>query len=554
MDIRQEILNQYHVDIDETNILKLYKIKDRNMPSNEISKQIDAMGNKWNTTVQNGTNAAIVAKAQAHVEHHNVYAAILKNPRLREALFDYYSSDKKKEKKVKTDQNELALANQYFSVVSTSKSVTNGDLEFFINYYGIRHQSSIRQEIGSKYIHSRFKGAEKDASKFLFKSKKKEDSENEQEEENKRSSHFISHLFTRDTVMNLKKCINNYNEMEDPQTVLHYPFPKQENVNVYLHTLIDGRLAGTNLTFETINREQMLDLISKEREYASKIRQEQGFESLVKYINVLNNFRNCLKSNDVRDNFTNFKMMLKYPDLTPYMYTFVEMKNETMDAFYKVADHDYHFQNKDNFMIHYFVPMYSNFNIDVRPISQLMKQVEQAVNLNKIISNLDQRIGFNEDTVSAGVKFIHYLAYLPVYIIYFFIALIRLVISYLNKYAVVVGGLIFAAFLFAYRHDIFFAQRSDYPAAVFMAGIFLTVAVFLAMFLSAATVSVNKRTDWIGIERTFKEKIFYHLKESTIIESSKGGFILKKIPFIIANIGGVLAVSAIIYAIMINIK
>ena len=46
-DLRIKIIEKYQIDIDEDNLLELYKIKDQNISSDDLKKSIEDTRNRW---------------------------------------------------------------------------------------------------------------------------------------------------------------------------------------------------------------------------------------------------------------------------------------------------------------------------------------------------------------------------------------------------------------------------------------------------------------------------------------------------------------------------
>ena len=55
-------------------------------------------------------------------------------------------------------------------------------------------------------------------------------------------------------------------------------------------------------------------------------------------------------TNDVADNFPEFKLLIRYPILTPYMYSFTAMKPKTMEGIIEIANREYPFRDDVDLM------------------------------------------------------------------------------------------------------------------------------------------------------------------------------------------------------------
>lgn len=79
------------------------------------------------------------------------------------------------------------------------------------------------------------------------------------------------------------------------------------------------------------------------------MRERRGNGNICNFlVDLFNILKSLCGDQDVADNIPAFKLLLKYPKLTPYMFAFVEMKPKTLKAFAEVASHYYGFRDDAN--------------------------------------------------------------------------------------------------------------------------------------------------------------------------------------------------------------
>ena len=65
--LRETILSRYEIDIDQENILKLYKISSPDISEKEMEDQISATRNRWQASI-NGPNEKNANRDRARLE------------------------------------------------------------------------------------------------------------------------------------------------------------------------------------------------------------------------------------------------------------------------------------------------------------------------------------------------------------------------------------------------------------------------------------------------------------------------------------------------------
>ena len=78
MNLKKTILDQYQIDIDEINLIKLYKIEEPDVSSDELEKKLAAARKKW-IQGANSPNEKFAARDKARLAQADVFEEILRN-------------------------------------------------------------------------------------------------------------------------------------------------------------------------------------------------------------------------------------------------------------------------------------------------------------------------------------------------------------------------------------------------------------------------------------------------------------------------------------------
>ena len=118
--------------------------------------------------------------------------------------------------------------------------------------------------------------------------------------------------------------------------------------------------------------ESLRTLVKAGREKASGLRLDGG--QITPVLDLYNKLDELLDQNDVFYNFKEFKLLVKFPNLTPYMYEIVEARERTIADLARVAQREYGFRDQYDFLFSYFLTMYSKFGIYDNGIRKMMKE------------------------------------------------------------------------------------------------------------------------------------------------------------------------------------
>lgn len=123
---------------------------------------------------------------------------------------------------------------------------------------------------------------------------------------------LIMNLFQKVTILKIRLCVEHYQDALRSEAICRrYP------------TIRDGLYVFLELNnMETI--QQFSEEMSKKAMEAFAVRQDQGI-AFMPLVDLFNTLKALAEYQDVYDNFKEFKLLMKYPKLTPYMYSFVEI-------------------------------------------------------------------------------------------------------------------------------------------------------------------------------------------------------------------------------------
>ena len=140
-----------------------------------------------------------------------------------------------------------------------------------------------------------------------------------------------------------------------------------------------------------------------------------------------------------------FKLLIKYPSLTPYMFAFVEMKPSTLSGMMDVAKRDCSFRDETDLILNYYQPLHDNFGISSNSISSIIKKAEKKARQNQLLNEIDKRLGRDGKVKfpSFLVELIHYLIYWPIFAVYLVFEIPKVIVTRLTRYP----KLLFAAML-----------------------------------------------------------------------------------------------------------
>lgn len=550
--IRDTILSRYDIDLEkEENILKLYKLDklEKAEPSSEeVQAQIDAARKRWNQSI-NSANEKNAARDRARLEKADKYEAILRDAKLYKELRQYYGSGKNGGASGE-GSGTAEFAKEYFKLVSTTKKLRKKDVDFFFAYFPEERKN---KKAILAMLSKDFK------LKVLDKGEKEPEEDTEAEGsggKKKKEDVLIVNLFRENTILNLQKCIDYYKESAgNEEIVKKYP------------ELLDGMYEFLEMDkMESVG--QFSEALSLKQKEVYEVRQEKG-TAFVVLLNMLNKLQDLTENKDVADNFAEFKLLIRYPKLTPYMYAFVEMKPDTMKGLISIADRDYAFRDEADFILNYYNVIYSNFGISNTGISRILRNAEKKAKANKILNGIDEKLGWNKKRkVSLGASVIHWLLYWPIFVLYFVFELSKAIFTELHKFTIpvfvilfVISNVVFPEIFYVdnllifrniFKKELWLSYLEYFYRAPVKGGftyivltfylmvryaiVYVFPALLTAQFVHSFSVYLNNRYDWTGLERTFGSIIGTFRKKTENEYRTEGkAFYKNKVSKVLAN-------------------
>lgn len=561
-DIQSKILNKYKIDIAQENIFKLYKIDSADISSQDLERKIQETRKRWTTSI-NGANEKNAERDRARLEKADKYEAILKDDKLRKEVFNFYNKPAGGSAGEGTASGDgtTGFAKEYFELVATTKKIKKADVDFFFKYYqSERKNKKAILEMLSKEL--KING--------LGKEGKYADEDDATESEGKKkddTSPLIVNLFQEATVLKIRRAIEKFDEAAGSNELCQR-YPKlRSGLFEYLEVKDIG------------DAKQFTELMSAKGKEVYAVRQERGAE-YVPLVDLFNILQSIGDYQDVVDNIQELKLLLKYPNLTPYMFSFVDMKPSTVKGMVNVAKKDYSFRDEADFILNYYKPIHDNFGISDSGIGAILRRAEKKAAQNKVLNEIDKKLGLskNKRTIPLGIEIIHWLVYWPIFAVYFVFEVAKAIFTELHRFAIPAAVILFGLESWAFPkaglenllilRKIFFKNQwlsylNEFWGEVGVNGfqifiislitiiilltVYLVPPLFVAWYIEEFSDGFNKRFDWVGIERTFQQ-IFMILKRKTEEQylAQKKIFIKKKIPKVIINIACMVALIAII--------
>lgn len=555
-DVREKILSKYEIDIDKENVLKLYKIDSDDISPDELEIKIKTCRKKWNQSI-NGANEKFAERDRGRLEKADRYEQILRNKKLRKELFLYYN-------KGTSSSGNTSFAREYFTMIALSKKIDKKDVDFYFKYFQNERKNKkvILEMLKTEFkVHALGKEDKfaSDGEEVEVEGKKKNE-----------NSPLITNLFQEATIMKIHKCEQFLEKaLVSPDVKSRYP---QAEEGLY--------------TFLEIEKQKDLKAftvaVAKRREEAANYRLDRG-QIFTPIVDLFNTIAELITYKDVVDNFSEFKLLLKYPKLSPYMYIFDEIKPTSLKKFFAIANTEYPFRDLYDFVLNYFQPIYDNFGILDKGIGSILKKAEKKAKSNKVLNVVDDLLGIKRTKkIPLGANIIHYAVYWPIYILYFIFGVSKVIIRQMRKVAYPLFAVVFLVVnmlagdegLFSLRYifnkevwiplvtsfigdvgNIFEIMIGSLAMILAMLMINVIPALFISLLFYRFSERLSQSVDWVGLERTFQE-ILKDLRYKTEKQytDNKDTFFKKKIPLIFVNIVCVCLLAVIIYFLPIGFK
>ena len=523
VEIKEHIEQKYDIDISKVNLFKLYKIDSEQIDKEQLESKFSETRKRWQMSI-NGANEKFAQRDAKHLEKADIYEEILSDEQLRKELFGYYNQ--KKEQVVNID-----VADTYFKIKSSSRKIRRKDIEFFYKYYP-------QERKNKKAIHDMLKN------KYKLKGLDEHDEYDEididelvGDKKSKGKGFIIKNNFEEKTIIKINKCTMFLQQISEDE-VLNDQF---ENLNKSLYEFFQMS--------DESNLEEVQEYIGKWRDEAFVLRQEKG-QAYTVLVDLFNTAWEILGYKEVLDNWEEFKLIIKYYKLNPYMYGLKEVNKDSIEALFKVASDEYGFKNVKQFMCEYFLLVYANFSISVNAIMALIRSAKAESKKTQVVNKVYDILGFvGNEKLPLGANIIHFLVYWPFLMMYYLFEIVKTVFVNMSYVAVGAGALLCLASVIApiisSGFDGIVPMLIDFVIGAIGGGL-----IFFMLLELESAMDIN--CDWIGYDRTYK-KILKGMYNKTVrqYQENKNKIILKKLPHILINMVNY-AVFAIITYIIAN--
>ncbi len=543
-EIQSKILNQYGIDISKENIFKLYKIDNPGISESDLQTAISSTRKRWNQSI-NGANERNAERDKARLSNANNYEAILLDATLRKELFKFYVDSGNRQK----DSN-IDFAKEYFKLVETSKKIRKKDVDFFFAYYPSQRKN---RKIIFEMLKNNFK--------VTGLSKEDDDEPDEIKEDNSKSKkkkvrgHKRENLFQEETIIHLKRCSEYYEDaLKNDVACQKYPHLKD---GLYDFLGLDNLKDVKQFT-------EYVSIMSKE---VFTMRQEHSAD-FIPLVDLFNTLQELTQYSDVTANYSKFLLLLKYPTLTPYMFSFFEMEKSTLEGMAAIAKRDYAI-DRDCFITEYYCEVFDNFGIiSSGGVNRLIKKAETSKKASNLF-NIDTN---NENKLPWGLKIVELLVNWPIYITHFVFIFLKLIFASLHKLAIPTAILAFVlsnailpqvskmenmlyftkiltsnnewvSYVYSLCDKIFGETNDVFELIMFsLIVIILTIticvvpAIFSYLFVTKAANNCYEKCNWEENKKRFRENIFNPInKGKANYKIDKKLYFKERIPKIITN-------------------
>ncbi len=463
---------------------------------------------------------------------------------------------------------ELTFANEYFELLSSTKKIRKNDVDFFFEYYNEERKN---MHAICEMLIKNFKVI--DLGKNYQYQDKNIDEKSESASEPKESLSIVG-SFKKNTVLKLKKCSYLFEILQvlsESECGNLYDFLELDKAND-----IDGFI--NNVSEKTKESEQLHSLNNDNTTYS----------------NVLSDLyltaSDLGKHKDVIDNFDEFKIIVKYTKLTPYMFSLGELKSKTLKSLFEIAKREYSFSDETDFLLNYVLRVHDDFAISVDAIKlEILKAKYKERRPNKTTgekrTKTKSKIKQKRD-IPIWAMILHFFAYWPVFFVYIVFETFKAIFTETRKFVVPSFILVFlsvnAALMFSDIDTIFsllkifnkdewlrlldcYFPLTSAPTLfelivcslmfiIFEVLVCVVPALFVSRFIQTYSILASGKCEeeergfsWRGGERTF-QNIFERLKVKTSFRvSSDKKLFLKE--YLIRCTTNVLSVALIVLAI-----
>lgn len=526
--IREKILKEYGIDIDVTDLLKLYKISDPKTDKEKLETLFQEAHDKF-VKQSNSTMDEVVKRGREALEKEAVYQEILKKKDYIEKICQYKNQAGKEENKEKT-----AAAREYFSVIKESKKIQKNDIIFFYDYF--YDQRKYKNEI-SEFLIKECGVAKAEVERA---GKKGSEDTGESEEKKKENSDFCVTFCDRQTLILLKKAQDSLRQADWTEKVKG---KCRETGRRELYDFLDLSKWTDCEQFQAYidNKRVEIDRYAKE---------SHDFDPL---LDLYNTVSRAVNARDFSQNFGIYKTVIQFQDLAPFLFAIEGMTKGALSGLYRTArQHNYNFIDTGDLLLNYFLPVYQNFGIDIHGIRSEIKRLEHEKYKRKVMGVIDKVVGRKKETYLPFWKNLLFLiCYFPFLMMFLVFETVKFIAYHIRYLAFVAAPLVIADLMFYFwtwmvsssagvhlfsRNGRMIAKmvlsglKSDFAQAVYLMGgelyggkaeftsstaitmgiLVIAIELFAAVIpgilvgtaMWKAAAGMQKKYDWIGTERT----------------------------------------------------
>lgn len=515
MNLKEKVLIKYDIDIDRENIFELYQLDTWDVSQETVQAQFVAARKRWNES-KNDTNEKVAERSLVMLDRAGRYEAILINPMLRKEVYDYINGIEAPKQEVEEKQapyDPAAFARDFFTLVKSTKRLTKADVRFFFEYFP--EEKKRRNAI--------FDLLENEEKMRSLKRENKKVWERKPETEGKKKKKdgwLFCSLFQEATILNLRRCPELLETASGSGTVRY--FYKEINDGLYRFLKLE----------EIQTQSEFLPFLAEQIRQAETLKKERGDE-FAPILELLLTIRRIAEYRDVADNFSEFKLLLRYPKLSPYMYLFQDMHLATWKGFFAFASNEYGFQNEKEFDSIYFLPLFRHFGITDNRIRLLPGFLKQNREISRM--QIKQNAKRERKKLPVGAEILYYAVYWPLYAAealtnaFLFLLINLRPVSVTSFFLLLVGG---GALIPVFLEHHFVA----FPVVIILFLLLFSVALFCLSGL------FNKWIDINGFLRSLKQSIKKIRKEAETLFVKKSGEYYKRSSARVAMNTGILAV------------
>lgn len=391
MDIKATIKQKYNIDIDATNLLKLYKIDDT-ISEQELRVKFSETRKRWQQSA-NGAFEKVAERDRAHLQNADKYERILLDKKLFKALISYY-------KKGKTGGEATAFAKSFFQFIKdNNKTIEKNDVKFFFLYYKeqLKNQKAINE-----MLYNDFK---------VLGLKETGETDDQKAAKEKKTSHFAQNRFRKETLRILHACELKYAQVQSSE-FLKSKEPKLQH-SMYDFLRIDG--SSLNGLKERIDK-----LLADAFEQRQNNVRGSEYIPLTEFYNSV---KDMLSQNDVNeDNFYHFKLLIRYPSFTPYMFLLETVNKNCVDKFVNEIGSKYEFAGEEEFLAVYLKPLIDGDHFACEPDRQLTARMRQIAQNPAELERARQKKAAElsrRRALPLPLRIVRFIATWPIYLIQF---------------------------------------------------------------------------------------------------------------------------------------